>query len=73
MINPDVEPDKEKIALLVAKVLVLLRSASHSITLERQKFMWARIKPSLKFLAMKQYEGEGQLFNPGFLEKALRS
>ena len=56
MINPDVvEPDQEKIALLVQRALVLLRSASHSITLERRKIAW--INPSLKSLAMNQYEG----------------
>ena len=71
MINPDVEPDKEKIALLVQRALVLLGSASHSITLERRKIAWARINPSLKSLAMEQYEGrKDNLFGPGFLEKA---
>ena len=71
MINPDVEPDKEKIALLVQRALVLLGSASHSITVERRKIAWSRINPSLKSLAMEQYEGrKDNLFGPGFLEKA---
>ena len=71
MINPDVEPNKEKIALLVQRALVLLGSASHSITVERWKITWSRINPSLKSLAMEQYEGrKDNLFDPGFLEKA---
>ena len=71
MINPDVEPDKEKIALLVQRALVLLGSASHSITVERRKIAWSRINPSLKSLAMEQYEGrKDNLFGLGFLEKA---
>ena len=56
MINLEVEADKEKIVLLVQRALVLLGSASHSITLERWKIAWARINPSLKSLATEKYE-----------------
>ena len=71
MINPEVTADKEKIALLVQRALVLLGSASHSITLERRKIAWARINPSLKSLATEQYDNrKNNLFGPDFLEKA---
>jgi len=71
MINPEAEADKESIALLVQRALVLLGSASHSITLERRKITWARINPNLKSLATEQYEDrKDNLFGPGFLEKA---
>lgn len=71
MINPEVEADKEKIALLVQRSLVLLGSASHSISLERRKIAWARINPELKSLTMEEYRDcKDKFFGPGFLEKA---
>ena len=68
MVNPDVEGDKEQIALLVQRALVLLGSASHSISLERRKIAWARINPELKSVVL-DYRKD-KLFGPGFLEKA---
>ena len=50
---------------------MLLGSASHAITLERQKIAWSRINPTLKALATEEYEKrETNLFGSGFLEKA---
>ena len=71
MINPEVVADKEQIALLVQRALVLLGSASHSISLERRKIAWARINPKLKSLASEDYKDrKDKLFGLGFLEKA---
>ena len=53
------------------RALVLLGSASHSITVERRKIAWACINPKMKLLAIEDYEKrEAKLFGPGFLEKA---
>ena len=71
MINPVVEADKEQIALLIQRALVLLGSASHSISLERRKIARARINPSLKSLATEEYKHrKDKLFGLGFSEKA---
>jgi len=73
MINPEADADKEQIALLVQRALVLLGSASHSISLERRKIAWARINPTLKSLASEDYtDRKDKLFGSGFLEKVAK-
>ena len=59
----------EDTLLLIQRAIVLLGSASHSITLERRKITWFQINPKLKSLASEEY-GENQIFGPGFLDKA---
>ena len=62
---------KEDIVMLVQRALVLLGSASNTITLERRKIAWSRFNPKLKSLANEEYEKrKTSLFGPGFLEKA---
>ena len=74
MVSPDVEADKEQIALLVQRALVLLGSASHSISLERWKIAWVRINSELKSLALEEYgHRKDKLFGPGFWKRPLRS
>jgi len=71
LVNPEVEVDREAIIQVVQRALVLLGSASHSISLERRKVAWARINLDLKSLALEDYsDRQNQLFGPGFLEKA---
>lgn len=73
MVNPDTEVDKERIALVVQRALVLLGSTSHAISTERRKIAWARINPKLKSLATEDYKGrKDRLFSPGFLEKVAK-
>lgn len=67
------KPTHEQIVLILQRALVLVGSASHSISVERRKTAWARINPTLKSLANEEYDRqEGNLFGPGFLEKASR-
>ena len=71
MVNPETIVDKAQIALLIQRALVLLGSASHSISLERRKVAWARINPELKTLANDEYKDQkDKLFSPRFSEKA---
>ena len=73
MVNPDAKVDKEEIALVVQRALVLLGGTSHAISVERRKIAWARINPKLKSLATEDYKDrEDRLFGPGFLEKATK-
>ena len=58
-----------------SRVLVLLGSASHSITQERQKVAWSRINPTTVHLLTEDTEGERKettLFGSGFLERAAK-
>ena len=50
---------------------MLLGSASHSISIERRKLVWAKMNPKLRSLGSEEYGERGtDLFGPGFLEKA---
>ena len=70
LLNKQAEVSPEDI-LLIQRALVLLGSASHSISQERRKIAWSRINPQLKSLATEEYsKRETNLFGPGFLEKA---
>jgi len=71
LLNKEANVTAEDTLLLIQRAIVLLGSASHSITLERRKIAWSRINPKLKSLASEEYgERESNLFGPGFLEKA---
>ena len=71
LLNKDAMVSKEDIVMLVQRALVLLGSASNTITLERRKIAWSRFNPKLKSLANEEYEKrKTSLFGPGFLEKA---
>ena len=61
----------EDVLLLIQRALVLLGSASHSISIERRKLVWAKMNPKLRSLGSEEYGARGtDLFGPGFLEKA---
>lgn len=67
----DTKPSHEQIIQLVQRALALVGNTSHSISIERRRTAWARINPTLKSLAEEEYDKqEGNLFGPGFLEKA---
>ena len=69
LINKEANFSPEDTLLLVQRALVLLGSASHSISLERRKIAWARINPKLKSLASEDYgKNETNLFGPGLTE-----
>jgi len=71
LLRTDARSSKEQIILLLQRALVLVGSTSHGISVERRKVAWARINPSLKALVTEEYEKrEGNLFGPGFLDKA---
>ena len=71
LLNKDATVSKEDIVMLVQRALVLLGSASNTITLERRKIAWSRFNPKLKSLASEEYDKrKTSLFGPGFLEKA---
>ena len=71
LLNKDAGVTPEDTLLLVQRVLVLMVSVSHYITLECREIAWSRINPKLKSLASEEYhEREANLFGPGFLEKA---
>ena len=73
MINPNTKVDKEGIALVVQRALVLLEGTSHAISTECRKIAWVRINIKLKSLASEEYKDrEDWLFGPGFLEKAAK-
>ena len=58
-----------QLKLVIQRTLVLLGDASHSVSLERQKFAWAKINLELKSLALEDYKDrKDKLFKPGFLE-----
>ena len=71
LLNEGAKVTPEDTLLLIQRALVLLGSASHSISLERRKVAWTRLNPRLKSLASEEYDKrESSLFGPGFLEKA---
>ena len=71
LLNKKAKVTSEDTLLLIQRALVLLGSASHTITLERRKVAWTRINLKLKSLASEEYsERESNLFGPGFLERA---
>ena len=62
---------KEDIVMLIQRALVLLGSASNTITLERRKIALSTFNPKLQSLGNEKYETrKTSLFGPGFLEKA---
>ena len=52
LLNPEAEEvSAEQVILLLQRVIVLVGSTSHTISLERRKVAWARLNPGLKSLA----------------------
>ena len=58
LMNKDVKVDPQDTILLIQRVLVLLGSASHSITQERQKVAWSCINPTTVYLLTEDTESE---------------
>ena len=56
LLNKDATVSKEDIVMLVQRALLLLGSASNTITLERRKIAWSRFNPKLKSLASEEYD-----------------
>jgi len=74
LLNQRAKVSTEQIVLLIQRVLILLGSASHSITQERQRVAWARVNPASS-PPVEDKEGKGKeatLFQGGFLEKAMK-
>ena len=70
LIGPGNKPSNEQIAQLLQRALVLVGSASHTISAERRKLAWGRINLNLKTMTTETYEDrKGNFFRPGFLEK----
>ena len=73
LLNKEAKVSSEDILLLIQRALVLLGSASHTVSQERRKIAWSRINPQLKSLATEEYDKrKSNLFGPGFLEKATK-
>ena len=53
LLNKEAKVSSEDI-LLIQRALVLLGSASHTVSQERRKIAWSRINPQLKALATKK-------------------
>jgi len=71
LLNKEARVCPEDILLLIQRALVLLGSASHSISIERRKIVWAKMNPKLRSLGLEEYGERGtDLFGPGFYEKA---
>ena len=71
LLNKEANVAPEDVVLLIQRALVLLGSASHSISVERRKLVWAKMNPKLRRLGSEDYNERGtDLFGPGFLEKA---
>ena len=71
LLNKEAKASPEDILLLIQRALVLLGSASHSISIERRQTVWAKMNPKLRSLGSEEYGERGtDLFGPGFLEKA---
>ena len=71
LMDKDTPLTMEDTLLSIQRALVLLGTASHSISHERRKVAWGKINPKLKSLASEDYsKREADLFGPGFLEKA---
>ena len=70
LLNKEAKVSSEDILLLIQCALVLLGSASHTVSQERRKIAWSRINPQLKTLATEEYDKrESNLFGPGFLRR----
>lgn len=71
LLNKEAKVAPEDVVLLVQGALVLQESASHYISVERSKLVWAELNPKLRRLDSEEYNERGtDLFAPGFLEKA---
>lgn len=73
--NKGTQVKPQEAILLIQRVLVLLGSASHSITKERRKVAWSRINPLTVSLLQEDAEEkkkESTLFGGGFLERAAK-
>ena len=55
LLNKEAKVSSEDI-LLIQRALVLLGSASHTVSQERRKIAWSRITPQLKALATQKYD-----------------
>ena len=65
--------DHQEVILLVQRVLCLLGSASHSITLERRKVAWSMPQTHpLLLQEEKEKEKDITLFGGGFLEQVTK-
>lgn len=62
LLNKDATVSKEDIVMLVQRALVLLGSASNTITLERRKIARSRFNPKLKSLASEEYDKGKQVY-----------
>lgn len=70
-LNKEAKVSLEDVLLLIQRALVLLGSASHSISIERHKLIWAKMNPKLRSLCSEEYGERGtELLGPDFLEKA---
>ena len=71
LLNKEANASLEDILLLVQRALVVLGSASHSISIEHRKIVWAKMNPKLRSSGLEGYGEKGMdFFGPGFLEKA---
>ena len=74
LLSKEAKVSPEDILLLVQRALVLLGSASHSISMERHKLVWAKMNPKLRSVGSEEYSKRGtNMFGLGFLEKASKS
>lgn len=62
----------EDVILLLQRVLVLLGSASHTLTKEKKEVSWFRVSPMTIPPPEGKKEKELALFSGGFLEKATK-
>ena len=68
LLNQQSEITSEQEILLIQRVLILVRSASHSITEEQQRVAWARVNPkSTPPEDTEKKQKETTLFSGGFL------
>ena len=75
LLNQNATVKREDVILLLQRVLVLLGSASHSISQERRRVAWSRTNPATNTLPDIPEETKGKetrLFGTGFLEKAAK-
>jgi len=75
LLNQRTKVSAGQVTLLIQRVLILLGSASHSITQERQRVAWARVNPSSTPPVDEKEEKKAKgttLFHGGFLEKATK-
>lgn len=74
LLSKDAKVKTEDVILLLQRVLVLLGSASHTITQERRRVAWARASPASTSTPPEDTDKgkEPTLFRGGFLEKATK-